>query len=64
MSELYETNSKLIAKQLATFTDSQFLGYVAMLADSTNDPLMRYIAQRIDMVALRLSAEEAKEKHA
>ena len=64
MSELYETNSKLRAKWLATLTDSQFLGYVAMLVDSTDDKLMHYIAQRIDMIALRLSAEEAKENHA
>jgi hypothetical protein len=45
-------------------TDSQFLGFFAMMADRDNSPLAHYSARRMDMIALHLSADEAKGEEA
>lgn len=43
---------------LETLSDSQFLGFVAMFLQSADGKLADYMAKRVDMIALRIQAEE------
>lgn len=56
-----EATARLIVEQLRSMSDSQFLGYMAMMmgADSEN-PMTAYMAKRLDMIAVTLAADEAR----
>ena len=61
MTEMQQTLDKLLVRQLETMTDSQFLGFTAMMFGNNEGPLAEYTASRLDMIALKVGAEEAKE---
>ena len=63
-SEQQKATEMLLVKQLETMTDSQFLGFFAMMTDRDDSPLARYSARRLDMIALHLGADEAKGEEA
>jgi len=63
MTEKQKVVEELLVRSLDMLTDSQFVAYVALTSqgEETNDsPLCAYVAKRLDMIALYLTAEEAK----
>lgn len=59
---LREANAKLVLSALDGINDSQFLAYIAMSIDSQgNDFVSRYFAERLDKIALLLTAYETLE---
>ena len=64
MTEKQKVVETLLVRSLDMLTDSQFVAYVALTSqgEETNDsPLCAYVAKRLDMIALYLTAEEAKD---
>ena len=61
MKEHEKATALLIVEQLRSMSDSQFLGYIAMVtgADSEN-PMTAYMAKRLDMIAVTLAADEVR----
>ena len=49
---------QMVVEGLKTLTDSQFLGFVALMIQDQDGPTFDYIARRVDMIALRIQAEE------
>ena len=59
---LREANAKLVRSALDGMNDSQFLAYLAMSIDSEgNDFGSRYFAERLDKIALMMTAYETLE---
>jgi len=58
MSEIQKVMEAMTITGLETLSDSQFLGFVAMFLQSVNGELVDYMAKRVDMIALRIQAEE------
>ena len=59
---LRQANIKLVLSALDGLNDSQFLAYLAMNIDNQGDsPESRYIAERLDKIALLLTAYESLE---
>ena len=61
MTEFQKMLESMMLKGLDTLSDSQFLGFVAMWIQDSNGALPDYIARRVDMIALKIQAEEVGE---
>lgn len=58
MTEFYKALEVMTIKGLDTLSDSQFLAFVAMQLQESKGALPDYMAKRVDMIALRIQAEE------
>jgi hypothetical protein len=61
VTEFYKALEAMTIKGLDTLSDSQFLGFVAMQLQESKGALPDYMAKRVDMIALRIQAEEVGE---
>ena len=59
MTEFQKAMEQMVVDRLSQLSDSQFLGFIAMSMQDNGGVMSDYAARRIDMIALRIQAEEA-----